>query len=299
MEPAGVPVALPEDRFNGSPAALGKLRRTRWCGVTCIWSPDAAVYCVPTLITLTLVFGVVFTLWDELGLVELCVLFALLSVAFTSSLLVVSTDPGVYPRLRPAEVDPFHNDRSLVYCRVCALRRPPRTSHCYQCNVCVWEHDHHCGIIGGCVGQRSLRWFTLYLLTTSGASSMGVFWVCRSLFTGAFAVASRRQFANGIPRNRSASVLAMQNERDDDAVKPLVVVTLLVLLLLVVFLVGSLAIFYVYLVLTSTTRRESQRMESKPSTLLQPKIMWDNLMHVFHPPRSMLIARNDEISPLV
>ncbi|EKF39187.1 hypothetical protein MOQ_000590 [Trypanosoma cruzi marinkellei] len=299
MESVEVLVETEKNRYNDTNLALGKMTRVKCCGFTCLWSPDAAIFCVPTLLTLIIVFGVLFTLWKELGVLELCILFIFLSTAFVSSFLVTCTDPGVYPRLRHGEPDPLDGVRDLVFCRVCGLRRPPRTSHCYQCNVCVQEHDHHCGVIGGCVGRRSLRWFVLYLLTVSSAAAMGFFWIFRSLFTGTFAAVQIRREAMHSSRNRTVHPLPAQESTEEDPFKSLVLIMLFVTLLLVVLLVGGLALFYLFLVLTSTTRRESQRTQSNFATLFRTKFMWNNLMHVIHPPPSMLCAPRPNNSPII
>ncbi|RNF00335.1 hypothetical protein TraAM80_07660 [Trypanosoma rangeli] len=299
MEAVEVFVAPQEDRYNDTAAALGCIARCKCCGVTFFWSPDAAMCCLPTFTTLAIVFGVVFTLWNDLGAFELCILVAFLSTAFISAFLVTCTDPGVYPRLRRGEPDPLHDAQDLVLCRVCGVRRPPRTSHCYQCNVCVEEHDHHCVVIGGCVGRRSLRWFVLYLVTVSSATAMGIFWVCRSLFIGSFAAAQQRREAINNTSNRAGHYSLVHDAGDENPLVVAVLVLLFVTLLLVLLLVGGLAIFHVFMLLTSTTRRESQRMQFNMAALLRPKLMWENLMHVACPPPSKLLVpthRNDFIT---
>ena len=49
------------------------------------------------------------------------------------------------------------------YCVTCNIIRPPTTSHCSYCNVCVFGYDHHCYIFGNCIGIRNWRNFIFAL----------------------------------------------------------------------------------------------------------------------------------------
>ncbi|GMH56175.1 hypothetical protein TrRE_jg910, partial [Triparma retinervis] len=53
--------------------------------------------------------------------------------------------------------------RSLNLCTLCNVVRPPGATHCYDCDVCVSDLDHHCPWTGKCIGGKNLRWFYLFL----------------------------------------------------------------------------------------------------------------------------------------
>ncbi|KAL7747513.1 DHHC palmitoyltransferase-like protein [Sorochytrium milnesiophthora] len=50
-------------------------------------------------------------------------------------------------------------------CPVCDINRMPvRSRHCNKCRRCVHRFDHHCFLIGNCVGQANHRLFVAMLL---------------------------------------------------------------------------------------------------------------------------------------
>ncbi len=52
---------------------------------------------------------------------------------------------------------------SLVYCRTCRHLRPSECSHCKVCDVCIRGFDHHCVVLGCCIGERNIGTFIGYL----------------------------------------------------------------------------------------------------------------------------------------
>ncbi|EPY30847.1 hypothetical protein STCU_03856 [Strigomonas culicis] len=49
------------------------------------------------------------------------------------------------------------------WCATCEMHRPVRAAHCYLCGLCCYDHDHHCSVIGTCVGRRKLELFALFV----------------------------------------------------------------------------------------------------------------------------------------
>lgn len=68
------------------------------------------------------------------------------------------------------------NDEPHRYCVTCQLWRPPRASHCRVCNHCVKRFDHHCQVIGACIGETNHRFFAS--LPFFGGLTIAQFFAC-------------------------------------------------------------------------------------------------------------------------
>ncbi|SCU96798.1 LAFA_0G08174g1_1 [Lachancea sp. 'fantastica'] len=66
----------------------------------------------------------------------------------------IITLPSAHPEGRTLDVK---------YCTTCRIWRPPRASHCPNCDACIMTHDHHCIWTNNCIGQRNYRFFLTFL----------------------------------------------------------------------------------------------------------------------------------------
>ena len=56
---------------------------------------------------------------------------------------------------------------SLVFCDICEIYSEEKdyVRHCYDCQVCLERHDHHCPWVGMCVAKRNMPYFIAFNLS--------------------------------------------------------------------------------------------------------------------------------------
>ena len=87
------------------------------------------------------------------------------TMAIISSILNYIINPGII----------FSSNRFVdkIYCSSCKMLYPKTSRnivHCYTCDICVQGFDHHCGVIGKCVGKYNMIIFSS--LSISGMAFM-------------------------------------------------------------------------------------------------------------------------------
>jgi hypothetical protein len=53
------------------------------------------------------------------------------------------------------------DENSVRYCLKCQKFKPDRAHHCKFCDVCVLKMDHHCPLLGNCIGHKNYKYFLL------------------------------------------------------------------------------------------------------------------------------------------
>lgn len=85
-----------------------------------------------------------------------------------------------------------------VWCTTCHLYRPPRSSHCRSCNMCVDCLDHHCIFLNACIGQRNYTTFYAFLLHSICTLLVGVIGCILKLYY----ISNPKTPAQGRPQSR-------------------------------------------------------------------------------------------------
>lgn len=77
------------------------------------------------------------------------------------------------PLLEAADPSYTEDMFSLLFCRTCKHLRPKNGSHCKLCDVCIRDFDHHCTVLGCCIGGRNVGSFIAYLFCVAISAAYG------------------------------------------------------------------------------------------------------------------------------
>ena len=59
------------------------------------------------------------------------------------------------------------NELDVSRCKICNLtyKLIDKINHCYKCNICYYEQDHHCIWTGHCIGKYNRYFFGIFVFT--------------------------------------------------------------------------------------------------------------------------------------
>ena len=129
----------------------------------CMLGPDSCVFWTWTFILGPWIGFTVFKVPDFSIPTQIASI--VLFMAHVIVFLVLSlSDPGIIPKVQMSEIDLEKlQEAGVRMCTWCHIERPARAQHCYACNVCVLELDHHCPWTGKCIGKGNMFVFNLFL----------------------------------------------------------------------------------------------------------------------------------------
>ena len=118
--------------------------------------------------TVTLVFILIcFTLLKH-NYLFIKIIFVLNYLIFIISYLyTILINPGIPERKYYSEYIMSKNidETKWMKCQKCNIFIPRELhiSHCYDCDICVKEQDHHCPWTGKCIGKNNLKSFYVFI----------------------------------------------------------------------------------------------------------------------------------------
>ena len=110
-----------------------------------------------------IMLGIYLKIWNEIGLLMRILGYICYWTYFISYTHCSLYNPG-YPkndmgRNFGSPRDEFH------YCKICRfyLRKNKYASHCFDCDICIENYDHHCPWTGHCIGRNNYYSFYIFI----------------------------------------------------------------------------------------------------------------------------------------
>ena len=141
------------------------------------------------LVSLTLYFLIIYILFIQFIFPffysqKFILFYYIIIISISSSLFITLysqifsflTEPGIVPRKYPSLKIRDYNDK-IIYskvtkkpliriqrnCAICSIRRPKKCQHCFFCDNCIEEFDHHCQYVSNCIGKRNKKYYLFFI----------------------------------------------------------------------------------------------------------------------------------------
>ena len=134
-----------------------------------VLGPDWPMYILLNIILQGLTAGYLYIFWDTLTGFQYKMTITVDIIQFTIYFKIFLQNPGLatYSGLR-APQDLSYNVKRKYYCRPCRLIRWVGVEHCYDCDVCIQDLDHHCPWTSKCIGKGNMFTFYAFVTTSCG-----------------------------------------------------------------------------------------------------------------------------------
>ena len=133
-------------------------------------------------------------IWVKIGITSVFL------INFFSFLYTILINPGIperkYYSRNYIKTIKKEEKSNYVKCKVCNIITPKKlkVTHCYYCNVCVIDQDHHCTFFGKCVGKNNCCTFYTALASLPLYMIMGfITLVCYAVYVDELRSQMRRR----------------------------------------------------------------------------------------------------------
>lgn len=73
------------------------------------------------------------------------------------------------------------------YCPVCIIPKTYHTRHCFYCDICVLELDHHCYWVSNCIGANNFKRFVFFTFLV-------IINLLTNIYTGSYTLINSKYF---------------------------------------------------------------------------------------------------------
>lgn len=72
------------------------------------------------------------------------------------------SNPGIASSVILPEI---YIQKDKKYCVKCRVLKINGIRHCYTCDLCILDMDHHCPWVGKCIGKNNIKLFKIFIFS--------------------------------------------------------------------------------------------------------------------------------------